>query len=195
MAKSADISNRVTKAVALVTKAHEGQFRKDGKTPFITHPQTVLKLVQEYFPESDDVRLIAAFAHDCVEDVEDFDIETFVDEVYDDEPGYTVEKRKIIDLVLALTKNNTISGRHGKNLDNYERIAYEGEDAVRIKLCDRYHNVSDMEGMTNAFKLRYLSETHFLMGYFAGYKSTRIYQDLLKITEKRETELFNKLEG
>ena len=69
-------SERVEKAKEYVTKSHEGQFRKDGKTPFITHPLEVARLVQKYMctdnERENDILLISALARDCVEDIEDF---------------------------------------------------------------------------------------------------------------------------
>lgn len=184
-------SNRVCEAAVLIQGAHKDQFRKDGKTPFYTHPFAVAKLVQEFVSEDDDVLLISALAHDCVEDIEDFDLDDFVNKLYGDDDKFKKDKTRIKDIVLALTKNNTFETRHERNLDNYVRISNCGMDAILIKLCDRFHNVSDMEGMTHPFQLRYLMETQFLLGYFSGSRSEQIYKNLVKLTDNRMMKLYD----
>lgn len=181
-------SPRVANAAELVAVAHKGQFRKDGKTPFITHPLEVMRIVEQYVG-TDEVSLISALAHDCVEDIEDFDIDAFLNELYGENSQYKNEKSRIKEIVLSLTKNNTVAGRHDRDVDTYKRIDLAGSQL--IKLCDRYHNVSDMEGMTDPFKRRYIAETYFMLGYFMNMSTHNIYKDLLKLTEKRAGELFS----
>lgn len=50
-------------AKEIATRAHEGQFRRDGQTPYITHPAKVVERV------GDNEQLIAvAWLHDVLED-------------------------------------------------------------------------------------------------------------------------------
>jgi hypothetical protein len=51
-------------AEELATKLHEGQFRRDGLTPYITHPRAVAKSLAG---ESDEV-IMTAWLHDVLED-------------------------------------------------------------------------------------------------------------------------------
>ena len=53
-------------AEALATQLHEGQFRRDGVTPYITHPRAV---AESLAGESDEV-IMAAWLHDVLEDTE-----------------------------------------------------------------------------------------------------------------------------
>lgn len=56
----------VERAMSLALRAHEGQYRKDAPTPYITHPVRVaLILARQGF---DDELLAAALVHDVVED-------------------------------------------------------------------------------------------------------------------------------
>ncbi len=185
-----NFSEQATKALEMIQKAHEGQFRKDGKTPYFTHPYEVAKLVQKYVSEDDDVMIIAALAHDCVEDVEDFDLDEFVNELYGVEDTLKSQKDRIKVIVLAMTKNNTILGRHAKDIDSYERIYMTS--CGQIKLCDRYHNLSDMDGTKTAFQIRYVAETYFMLGFFENLSNSEIYRDLMTLAEKKLNELTKK---
>lgn len=184
-------SEKVNMVADLIKEVHKGQFRKDGKTPFYTHPFAVAKLVQEYVSDDDDI-LIVALSHDTVEDIDDFDIDEFLTAIYGDNDSVIDRKKKVKDMVLALTKNDTLPTRHERDLDSYERIFNVRNGAPEIKLCDRYHNVTDMDGMKDPFKLRYIAETHFLLGYFIDYKDKPIYKNLLKITEIRMKDLLER---
>ena len=48
------------------SRAHKGQFRKDRKTPYITHPARVAGLVGTF--NGSHVAIIAAWLHDVYED-------------------------------------------------------------------------------------------------------------------------------
>ena len=55
----------VQRAEAVARKAHEGQFRRDGTTPYIVHPEAVVGRVGE-----DPTRRAVAWLHDVVEDTD-----------------------------------------------------------------------------------------------------------------------------
>ena len=57
---------RYTQALHFAAVAHEGQTRKGGSIPYITHPVAVAALVAEYGGDED--QQIAALLHDVLED-------------------------------------------------------------------------------------------------------------------------------
>lgn len=57
-------TNLVTKARLYATAAHAGQFRRDGVTPYITHPAKVVELLGD----ETETALAAAWLHDVLED-------------------------------------------------------------------------------------------------------------------------------
>ncbi|MDO8509478.1 MAG: HD domain-containing protein [Nanoarchaeota archaeon] len=59
--------NLESKASKFATQAHEGQLRKDGKTPYITHCAGVVSLLKEIGIDDEDT-LCAAWLHDTIED-------------------------------------------------------------------------------------------------------------------------------
>jgi (p)ppGpp synthase/HD superfamily hydrolase len=56
------MKNIVKLALKIATKAHKGQFRHDGKTPYITHPIAVAEKFKGAIPK------ILALLHDVLED-------------------------------------------------------------------------------------------------------------------------------
>ena len=61
-------SLRLDKALKMVAKLHEHQYRKDTlKTPFIIHPVGVMFILDKYTKDED--VLIAGLFHDVLEDV------------------------------------------------------------------------------------------------------------------------------
>ncbi len=190
------IPDHIEKAIELVKVAHEGQFRKDGVTPYFTHPYTVATLIQNYAPNNEPI-IIAALTHDCLEDVDDFDLVEFLNAVYGEDQSMFKNERKIItDLVTAMTKNNTYTTRHERDLRSYEQLRRVGIDAIVLKLCDRLHNLSDMTGtespgLSLAFQRRYIAETFFMLGYFKEARDLEVYRDLLTITNKLANKLYS----
>jgi (p)ppGpp synthase/HD superfamily hydrolase len=61
-------------AAAFAARAHGGQLRKDGQTPYASHVFRVCLVVREYFGIADRNVLMTALLHDTVEDTTtDFD--------------------------------------------------------------------------------------------------------------------------
>ena len=58
---------RIHRAVKFVTKAHDGQFRKESFLPYIVHPMAVLSMIAEWEIQDPTTRL-AALSHDVIED-------------------------------------------------------------------------------------------------------------------------------
>ena len=56
------------RAASFAARAHAGQVRKDGVTPYFAHPVRVAMIVREVFGCDDEVALAAAFLHDTIED-------------------------------------------------------------------------------------------------------------------------------
>jgi guanosine-3',5'-bis(diphosphate) 3'-pyrophosphohydrolase len=118
-------------AAAFAARMHAGQFRKDGRTPYISHPFRVAMTVRDVFGIDDPIALAAALLHDVIED-------TTAD--YDD-----VAKQfgpEVADVVAALTKDMRLA--HDQREAAYDRqLAAAPWQAKLIKLADVYDNVSD----------------------------------------------------
>ncbi len=61
-------------AISFATRAHHGQLRKDGRTPYVSHVYRVSLIVRHVFGIDDPAVLTAAVLHDTIEDTTtDFD--------------------------------------------------------------------------------------------------------------------------
>jgi guanosine-3',5'-bis(diphosphate) 3'-pyrophosphohydrolase len=55
-------------ALSFAARAHQGQLRKDGRTPYAAHPSRVCLIVRQVFGFDDPEILAAAALHDTIED-------------------------------------------------------------------------------------------------------------------------------
>lgn len=116
------MSEQITLARAIAYMAHRGQFRKDGVTPYFTHPEAVAESLSKW----NEYVIAAALLHDTKEDAGITSQELFKMGVH----------MIVIDAVTALT--------HGKN-EPYERYlgrVAENEIAKIVKVADIQHNLS-----------------------------------------------------
>ena len=68
----------VARAITFAEKAHEGQFRKGTKRPYIVHPMEVGEIVATL--TSDEEIISAALLHDTIEDCKDVTREVLAQE-------------------------------------------------------------------------------------------------------------------
>ncbi|HZT82144.1 MAG TPA: HD domain-containing protein [Gemmataceae bacterium] len=62
------------RAIAFAARAHRSQVRKDGRTPYASHPFRVCLITRHVFGVTDNAALTAAALHDVIEDTTtDFD--------------------------------------------------------------------------------------------------------------------------
>jgi (p)ppGpp synthase/HD superfamily hydrolase len=119
------------RAAAYAARAHLTQFRKDGTTPYFSHPARVAMTVAYVFECRDEVVIAAAFLHDTIEDTQtDYD---------DIEESFG---RPVADCVAALTKN-MILPEPQREKDYYGRLREADWRARLVKLADAYDNYCD----------------------------------------------------
>ncbi len=118
-------------AAGFAARMHLGQTRKDGVTPYVSHPFRVAMTVRDVFGCADETALAAALLHDVIEDTP-----ADYDEVADDF-GHEVAR-----IVAALTKDMRLP-------EPQREPAYD--DGLRaadwrahlIKLADQYDNLGN----------------------------------------------------
>jgi len=109
-------------AEEIARRAHAGQFRRDGRTPYIAHPAGVAAKVG-----NNEIRLAVAWLHDVLEDTAETPATLAA-------AGMTAE---VIEAVLCLTKQPE---------DSYEVYllgVLNNPLARAVKIADMLHNLSD----------------------------------------------------
>lgn len=130
-------------AKEIAKQAHSGQFRRDGVTPYIKHPEAV---VNKFKPHHHAMRSIA-WLHDVIEDT------LFTeDDLYD--AGIPVH---IIDAVVALTKDD--EEEYFEYLKRVDANAF----ARRVKIADILCNLGDSP--TKKQVAKYTKALTFLLEY------------------------------
>ncbi len=120
-------------AAAFAAQYHQGQLRKDGRTPYVSHVFRVAMTVRHVFNCDDETILAAALLHDTIED-------TSAD--YDD--LLEVFGTEVADLVAALSKDQRM--REDLREAAYDKqLANAPWQARLIKLADMYDNVCDVK--------------------------------------------------
>lgn len=123
-------------------KAHEGQFRDDGVTPYMTHPRQVATIIAQV---TDDENMIAAaLLHDVIEDT----AITYEDLVID-------FGEDIANLV------NEVSHEGKPDSKGYYFPRLKTQRGIMLKFADRLSNLSDMASWDEKRREHYLRKSKF----------------------------------
>ena len=144
-------------ATSFAARAHAGQMRKDGRTPYIAHPMRVCLALSIVFNVSDPEVLAAALLHDTIEDTSaDFDD-------LNSEFGVNVAN-----LVAAMTKDQRLPEDERER--RYVAQINQGGWRVQVlKLADIYDNLGDLESLPADKRKNSLRRARF---YLSAMKST-----------------------
>lgn len=127
----ADTWRNLLEAVSFAARAHHGQMRKDGRTPYSAHPCRVAFIVRQVFGIDDPAVLTAALLHDTIEDTTtDFDD---VNEKFGPE---------IAGWVARLSKDKRLEDDDREEM--YRRTLADASWQVKVcKLADIFDNLLD----------------------------------------------------
>lgn len=139
------------RAIAFAARAHQGQLRKDGRTPYSSHPFRVCMTLSQLFSCNDIQVLIAAALHDTIEDTT-----TDYDDIVSDFGA------DVANWVRCLSKD--------KRLPENEREAAYAHDLATacwqvqlIKMADMYDNLGDMDQLPAARRPLLLARIRFYL--------------------------------
>jgi guanosine-3',5'-bis(diphosphate) 3'-pyrophosphohydrolase len=122
-------------ATSFAARAHRGQLRKDGQTPYASHPFRVCLVVREVFGFDDPRMLAAALLHDTIEDTTtDFD---------DIEEAFS---REIAEWVACLSKDKRLP-EATREREYVERLMAAPWQVQACKLADVFDNLTDASSM------------------------------------------------
>ena len=159
------MDEKLRNARNLAYEAHEGQFRKYKKIPYIDHPEEVYFLVASWgFPLSKEQRLLmakAAYLHDVIEDCPHISKERFISEV--DEETYCLVQE------LTNPSKNVKAPRAVRKKMDRDHLASVSWEAKIIKLFDRTVNLKDVSDcLDKNFVALYAEESRLLLECLKG---------------------------
>ena len=125
-------SNQLLDAITMASFAHRHQFRKDGKTPYVSHVYRVMTILRHVFEATDERILIAAVLHDTIEDTD-----TTADDL---RQAFGAEVAAVVEQV---TDDKALPKAERKRLQ-VEHAASISDRAKRVKLADKICNLRDV---------------------------------------------------
>lgn len=151
------VTELIMKASQYAAQAHQGQVRKYGGAPYISHPARVAGETA-MLPDATEEMVAAAWLHDTVEDTDVAlgDIRAVFGE-------------KVAELVDGLTNPPKTAGenRAARKAKTFARLAGAPDDVKRIKMLDRIDNLRDTDPgdpKETAFARLYAAESRALLG-------------------------------
>ena len=161
--------SREEAARLLAEEAHEGQYRKYVREPYVAHCKAVVDTMKG-LPGTDEDDYAAAWLHDVLEDVA----------IPQDQVHHYAERIRaaagdqVLDLVWQLTNPThapelkRLPRAERKRLDR-EHLAAVSKKAKRIKLADRLCNITDLAAQDAPpdFRRKYFQETELLLNVLA----------------------------
>ena len=122
----------IDRAIAFATKAHEGQFRKGTKRPYIVHPIEVGDIVSTM--TADEEVISAAILHDTIEDCEGVTREVLAE----------VFSERVASLVAQESEDKSRSWieRKGSTIERIRTAPYEVQ---MIGIADKLSNMRDID--------------------------------------------------
>lgn len=131
--------NQSNLAESIARRAHAGQFRRDGVTPYITHPQFVASMFE------DDHMKAVAWLHDVLEDTTETEDSLRSAGVGED----------VLDTLEILTH------KRGEDYRSYIRRVSFLSATTSIKIADIFHNMSS--NPTDRQRVKYTEAMRILL--------------------------------
>lgn len=175
--------NKVIKAIRYATTIHNGQTRKNGFTPFVTHPIAVACKVAMLDNVTEDM-VVAALLHDGPEDVPSITFDDIRNE-FGPNVANLVEELTNVYTSSAYPKMN----RKERKLKELERLKKISPAAKQIKMLDRIHNLEERGLASQHMRKNYLPESREL-AHGVGDANPTLYKELLDLIDFIEKENF-----
>ena len=172
------MTDKVKKALEFAKWAHDGQVRKfTGKSYFDEHIVKVWEKTKEYGATEDEQ--VASILHDSVEDQPDKVSHELIEKEFGSvASGYVKE----------LTSDEEMIAKIGKAQYMKEKLAHISPGGLKVKLADRYCNISDMMTAPEKFRNKYYPETRTMLEGLEGRDipeaQQKIVDDINKILDE-----------
>lgn len=145
-----DKDNSMQKAIEFAVKAHIGQFRKDGETPYIFHPFDVFSLVRNWGITDQDIWK-ACLCHDILEDCPKVTNDELIQEI-------GTKAAKICEELTFIPDKNSeihVNMQKSKYMKSFMDKSIE---AIIIKCADRICNTLDFKRESPSYAPSYWSK-------------------------------------
>lgn len=174
----------VNKAIEFATKAHEGQFRKGTKRPYIVHPVEVGDIVSTM--TKDEEVISAAVLHDTIEDCEGISQRILAHEF----------SERVANMVARESEDKSKTWLERKTA-TIEHLRNESREIQMIGLADKLSNMRDIdrdypvvgEELWNRFRMK---DKHTIGWYYKGvrdalrdaFEGVEAYEEYCRLIEK-----------
>jgi (p)ppGpp synthase/HD superfamily hydrolase len=148
--------NILIRARNFAADKHGNQKRKFTGEPYMVHLEETAQILNDVHPQAAYEELVAAILHDVVEDTE-----TTLVEVGQNFGGH------VSTLVGELTSDTEEIKKIGKKEYLKNKLNVISDEALTIKLCDRYQNVSGLtyKSVPDKFVRKYWIETRYILDH------------------------------
>ena len=150
----------IDEAIVFATKAHEGQFRKGTKRPYIVHPVEVSDIVATMTHDEDVI--CAAVLHDTIEDCKWVNVQLLLDKFGE----------RITSMVVGESEDKSKSWEERKSA-TIQSLRTASRELQMIGLADKLSNMRDIDRdypvLGENLWLRFRMQSKHAMGWY--YKS------------------------
>ncbi|NUN50952.1 MAG: bifunctional (p)ppGpp synthetase/guanosine-3',5'-bis(diphosphate) 3'-pyrophosphohydrolase, partial [Candidatus Brocadiae bacterium] len=172
MASKTTTVEPLLKAISFAARKHEGQRRKDGRTPYAAHPMRVATIAMREFGVTDVEVLTAAVLHDTIED-------TTAD--FDDLAA--AWGPRVAGWVTALTKDKRL-GEARREAEYFDGLEAAPVEVKLCKLADTLDNLIDAESLPPAGRAKAVKKAREILRRFGRGWPAR-WQGALDVVEAR----------
>jgi len=166
----------IFEAAAFAARAHQSQFRKDNRTPYVSHVFRVCLIARHVFGFDDPKMLTAALLHDTIEDTTT-DCDDIIERFGPDVARW----------VAALTKDMRLP--HDDREAAYAKGLAAAEWQVKaLKLADIYDNLGDSKHLSPGGQRKTATKTRFYLDAIRVGNSPEI-ADAFRLVEGRLAEI------
>lgn len=171
---------------ATARKWHEGQFRKDGVTPYCVHPEKVANRLSSwgFKPEHEGWAVAVAWAHDLLEETPPAQRENVEAEIESSANGLLREGKHVLEAVKLLSRDKTV---FPVKADYIRHVARQADfPTLAVKIADRLCNTADflsLEGAGIEKAKRYLAAGEPLFEALEKFNDVRKKNILADIAE------------
>lgn len=157
------------------TKAHSGQVRKSSGDPYVVHPTAVYKFLRDVVKIKDRNTLVAAYLHDTIEDSDT--TQNMIKREFN---------KDVAKIVQELSSSPKGIAAMGKEAYLAKKMIQMSNNALVIKLADRWHNLQDINTMPAKWSEKYIAQTQYIFDKLKRKRAlNKTHKKIIRIIEKR----------